>query len=63
MCVRTVLVHTTANIVVGLFNLKFRFFFVFFFVIPQDQLAADMYSFSSKEGDYARYFVTVSILW
>lgn len=27
---------------------------------PQDQLAADMYSFFSKEGDYARFFVTVS---
>ena len=27
----------------------------------QDQLAADMYSFFSKEGDYARYFVTVSM--
>ncbi|XP_033840521.1 rho GTPase-activating protein 17a isoform X2 [Periophthalmus magnuspinnatus] len=25
----------------------------------KDQLAADMYSFSSKEGDYARYFVTL----
>lgn len=28
----------------------------------QDQLAADMYNFFSKEGDYARYFVTVSTL-
>lgn len=27
---------------------------------PQDQLSADLYSFSSKEGDYARYYVTVS---
>uniref|UniRef100_A0AAQ4P3T0 Rho GTPase activating protein 17a n=1 Tax=Gasterosteus aculeatus aculeatus TaxID=481459 RepID=A0AAQ4P3T0_GASAC len=26
----------------------------------KDQLAADMYSFFSREGDYARYFVTVS---
>uniref|UniRef100_A0A8C6S3J6 Rho GTPase-activating protein 17 n=1 Tax=Neogobius melanostomus TaxID=47308 RepID=A0A8C6S3J6_9GOBI len=25
----------------------------------KDQLAADMYSFSSKEGDYAQYFVTL----
>ncbi|XP_067912096.1 rho GTPase-activating protein 17-like isoform X1 [Heterodontus francisci] len=25
----------------------------------KDQLAADMYNFSSKEGDYARYFVTL----
>ncbi|CAL1599029.1 unnamed protein product [Knipowitschia caucasica] len=25
----------------------------------KDQLAADMYSFSSREGDYARYFVTL----
>lgn len=28
--------------------------------VRQDQLAADMYSFFSKEGDYAHYFVTVS---
>lgn len=28
--------------------------------VQQDQLAADMYSFFSKEGDYAHYFVTVS---
>lgn len=27
---------------------------------PKDQLAADMYSFVSKEGEYARCFVTVS---
>lgn len=27
---------------------------------PQDQLAADMYSFFAKEGDYACYFLTVS---
>uniref|UniRef100_A0A3B3UCN2 Rho GTPase activating protein 17a n=1 Tax=Poecilia latipinna TaxID=48699 RepID=A0A3B3UCN2_9TELE len=26
----------------------------------KDQLAADMYSFFSKEGDYAHYFITVS---
>ena len=26
---------------------------------PQDQLSADMYNFASKEGDYARYYVTV----
>uniref|UniRef100_A0AAQ4QTA4 Rho GTPase-activating protein 17 n=1 Tax=Gasterosteus aculeatus aculeatus TaxID=481459 RepID=A0AAQ4QTA4_GASAC len=26
----------------------------------KDQLAADMYSFFSREGDYARYFVTVT---
>uniref|UniRef100_A0A4W5MUD6 Rho GTPase activating protein 17b n=1 Tax=Hucho hucho TaxID=62062 RepID=A0A4W5MUD6_9TELE len=25
--------------------------------LPQDQLSADMYNFSSKEGDYARYYV------
>lgn len=25
----------------------------------QDQLSADMYNFASKEGDYARYYVTV----
>lgn len=30
--------------------------------VIQDQLAADMYNFFSKEGDYARYFVTVSTL-
>lgn len=30
--------------------------------VAQDQLAADMYNFFSKEGDYARYFVTVSTL-
>lgn len=29
-------------------------------LLLQDQLAADMYSFFSKEGEYARYFVTVS---
>lgn len=29
-------------------------------LLRQDQLAADMYSFFSKEGEYARYFVTVS---
>ena len=28
--------------------------------VTQDQFAADMYSFFSKEGDYACYFVTVS---
>ncbi|XP_048847832.1 rho GTPase-activating protein 17b isoform X1 [Brienomyrus brachyistius] len=27
--------------------------------ICKDQLAADMYTFSSKEGDYARYYVTL----
>lgn len=41
---------------------KIAVFFSLFFNSPQDQLAADMYSFSSKEGDYARYFVTVSTL-
>lgn len=30
------------------------------FFIGQDQLSTDLYSFSSKEGDYARYFLTVS---
>lgn len=29
-------------------------------LFPKDQLAADMYSFVSKEGEYARCFVTVS---
>lgn len=29
-------------------------------VSQKDQLAADMYSFVSKEGEYARCFVTVS---
>lgn len=28
----------------------------------QDQLSADMYSFASKEGEYARYYVTVGAL-
>lgn len=27
---------------------------------PQDQLAADMYSFMAKEGEYGNFFVTVS---
>ena len=28
----------------------------------QDQLAADMYNFMAKEGEYGRFFVTVSPL-
>lgn len=28
--------------------------------VLQDQLSADLYSFTSKEGDYARYYVMVS---
>lgn len=32
-----------------------------FFSFSKDQLAADMYSFVSKEGEYARFFVMVSI--
>lgn len=31
-----------------------------FFLTLQDQLSADMYSFASKEADYARYYVMVS---
>uniref|UniRef100_A0A673CH88 Rho GTPase-activating protein 17-like n=1 Tax=Sphaeramia orbicularis TaxID=375764 RepID=A0A673CH88_9TELE len=27
--------------------------------IPQDQLSADLYNFASKEGEYARYYVTL----
>lgn len=30
------------------------------FFTGQDQLSTDLYSFASKEGDYARYFLTVS---
>lgn len=34
--------------------------FEFAAFVLQDQLSADMYSFASKEGDYARYYVMVS---
>lgn len=33
---------------------------MYFPLTPQDQLSADMYSFASKEADYARYYVMVS---
>lgn len=28
----------------------------------QDQLAADMYNFMAKEGEYGKFFITVSTL-
>ena len=31
------------------------------FTATQDQLSADMYNFASKEGDYASYYVLVSL--
>jgi hypothetical protein len=29
-------------------------------LLYQDQLAADMYNFMAKEGEYGKFFVTVS---
>lgn len=35
--------------------------FIYLFLLTlQDQLSADMYSYASKEADYARYYVMVS---
>lgn len=33
------------------------------FLFLKDQLAADMYNFVSKEGEYAKFFVMVSIFF
>lgn len=42
---------------------KFHLLFCILFFFLKDQLAADMYNFVSKEGEYAKFFVMVSIFF